>query len=211
MRITQVVLLAACIFSFACAPKQGAPLSDYHLCRTIVNNTMNEDKRHIRKWRNEKVRNNISHRIASVVTNVCQKYDLDVNVFIYHMKQESRFRYWVTNSLNAHGLMQLLPRFHSAKLYYVDDGELGKYLMEKSRSGEKIDHRRYLLRIQYNAEVAAMLYRTWLDKYGTYEIMLAAYICGPNHYLTKQLVKNPELLKEKDYRLYKDIRKILGI
>lgn len=183
----------------------------YRFIHSTIERDAKRSSGRYQRWRDMsgEYREYIAGRIAEVATNVCDIYQLDLKVFIKHMKKESRFRYWCYNSKGAVGLMQPLPQWHSGKLYVIQNGDLGKYLLKRKREGKPINHIRYFKRINYNLHVAGLLYRQWLKKYNeNYSHMLATYLAGHSHPLARKLRKNNDVLSQ-DIRLYRDIRWIL--
>ena len=106
--------------------------------------------------------------------------------------------------------MQIQPEWHSSILYKIQNKELGKILLKRKSQGKRINHTNYFRKIGYNLHAAGYIYRAWLDKYGqNYPFMLSAYLAGPNHKITKSLIRDPGLLYKSDNRVYSDIRDIL--
>jgi len=58
----------------------------------------------------------LSPELTAYTLNLCAKYGVDSAVIFAVMYQESRFDPWCTSAAGAIGLMQIVPRFHSARI-----------------------------------------------------------------------------------------------
>lgn len=218
MRLLKIVLLVLCLISLTCQVRQDQVNHfNYNDAYKYILSTINGDSKRqssrYQRWRDmgEKQREYTAGRIASVSTNVCDIYQLDLKIFIKHMERESRFRYWAVSHRGAIGLMQVQPYWHSGKLYKIENGDLGRHLLKRKREGKLICHERYFKRIGYNLRVAGYLYRMWLDKYEQkYSFMLASYFNGHNNSWSRKLRAKPELLYNVECRLFRDIRRIIN-
>jgi hypothetical protein len=213
MRVFRVVILIALSLSMTCQVKQDTVKRfTYHSAYKHILTIIEMNTPHRKRWKKlgRLGREKIAHRYAEVSTNVCEIYGLDLETWIRHGDIESEHRFWVESPVGAVGWKQVDPYWHSGRLYYIQNCELGAYLLKRRREGKKVDHKKYLKRIGYNGHVSASLWRDWLDKYNSYPVMLAAYMAGPDSDYRKELQTNINALYKTNHTLYEDIRYILN-
>ena len=93
--------------------------------------------------------NKYHQRIKYCTKKYSRKYKLPAKLIFNIIKVESGFRYYVISCRRsryawkkAYGLMQIKPYFHGHLLYIVDNGNLGKKLLNQ----KKPNHKKYFLR-----------------------------------------------------------------
>ena len=124
-----------------------------------------------------------SKRIADVIIKTSEKYNLDAYMVARQCYKESFMLRWKrsknskTGEVVAWGLFMLRPKYWSHLLYRVDDGKLGKYILENPEQ----DPNRFFLRIGYNAEMYGLTITHFLNKNdGDMGKALTSYYAGKN-------------------------------
>ena len=110
-------------------------------------------------------------RLLEVIIINSRKYDLPAYLFARQLWVESRFKQFAFSSASCRGIGQIDDRYWSLLLYRVDNGELGRYLLRKNIT----NYTRFYYRIGYSVEMAAMIMRYLMDKFGRYEVALLYY------------------------------------
>ena len=113
------------------------------------------------------------------------KYNLPPVKIAKQIRGESHFNFLAKGDnyggvYHSFGCAQIMMKYHTGKMYYLDDGNLGKHFKKLEREGKPIDYRKYLFRIVYNVELQCMLMREFLNRFGDYETALLSYGCGSN-------------------------------
>lgn len=212
MKILRAVIIATLCISFTLQQSVQKTVFSDQLAYYLVLSTIEKDTPKCKAWQRigQEGRERIARKIFTTSTNVCEIYELDLKIFLRHMKKESRFRPWAVSHKAAYGLMQVQPKWHSGVLYKIQSNKLGRYLQKKKREGKPINHDIYFKNVEYNLHVAGYLYRAWLDQYnGYYPFMLSTYFAGGNHPITRALIKQPGLLYRRKHRVYNDIKEVL--
>ena len=139
-------------------------------------------------------------RIRDCIITYSEKYNIPTDLFARVIGVESWFKYNAYSSAGARGLCQVMGCWDYL-LYHIDDGKLGKHLLEKGIT----DYRRYYYRIGYNCAMGAYILSHLKKKFGTWELALLFY----NHGYSETFMecqKQPALARRKKY-----VRDVLGL
>jgi len=125
----------------------------------------------ISKWTPKKVIFDIVHvrngrteaeadRISDVVMEFSDSKKLCWKLITAQGWVESHFDRKAESEVGAQGIWQLMTNSWTHLLWYIDNGDLGRYL---NKNPHIKDYKRYFQRIRYNAEMNSMIWEYLLD------------------------------------------------
>ena len=152
-------------------------------------------------------------RYEETIKKYSVQYGVDELFLGRRGRTESRFDPFAEGDKNSNGVpvsfgsFQIKTNYFNHLLFYVDHGQLGKYLKEREAKGLPIDYSRYYKRIGYNTEMACIIFSNYLHKYdGCYVKTASAYGFGSAHPSHKAVMKNPDIVWDTNIKYYGFIR-----
>ena len=138
--------------------------TDYDYTEEYFYNPDTEDlinERVAKYWKNYEIR----QRITECIVYYSAMYSLDPLFVARLFEIESSFRYnKVNTNTGCRGLGQVDPTQWAHLLYYIDNGELGRYLKKKNITNKQKLYS-YFDRIGYGTQTSCKILRHYLDAY----------------------------------------------